>query len=76
MLLLMILFVGYFSDRTISSDNTINNVDGNNTHEGTIMSQISAHAKRLDTVERLCLCLPSIGSNLASGSCSSTLVAC
>ena len=74
-LLLMILCVGYFSDRTVSFDNTINNVDGNNAHEGTIMSQNSTHAKWFDTIEQLCLCLPSIGSNLASGSCSSAPVA-
>ena len=75
MFLLMILYGMYFCDRTISSYNIVNNVDGNNTQEGTIMSQILGQAKSLGTVEQLCLCLTSTGSNLASGSCSSAPVA-
>ena len=46
----MILSVRYFSDRTISSYNIVNNVDGNNTQEGTVMSQILGQVKRLDIV--------------------------
>ena len=67
----MILSVRYFSDRTISSYNIVNNVDGNNTQEGTITSQILGQAKRLGIVEQLCSCLLSRGTNLASSSCSS-----
>lgn len=45
------------------------------TQEGTIMSQIVGQAKALDTMEQLCLCLTTTGSNIASGACSSAPVA-
>ena len=48
-LLLMILSVRYFSYRTISSYNIVNNVDGNNTQEGSNLASSSCSSAPIVT---------------------------
>ena len=58
----MIFFVRYFSDRTISSYNIVNSVDGNNTREGSNLA--SSSCSSVPSVNESCKAIWGLLKNL------------